>query len=104
MECCEPEEHTHTYTQIYTHAHAHTRKGKEHLRNGQSFPDNCPGVDPPKGRMRCEVLLWTWKCVRQRNGRPEPAPLAPTGSGGLSSATGFPVQREVAPSEQNILI
>lgn len=29
------------------------------------------------------MLLRTWKCVRQRNGRAEPAPLAPTGSSGL---------------------
>ena len=38
---------------------------------------------PPKGRMRCELLLRTWKRVGQRNGRAEPVPLAPTGSGGL---------------------
>ena len=38
---------------------------------------------PSNGRMRCEVLLRTWKCVHQRNGIAEPAPLAPAGSSGL---------------------
>ena len=75
--------HTHTYTHMHTHTHTQERERNTWEMDNRFLTTVRELTLPPKGRMRCEVLLWTWKCVRQRNGRAEPAPLAPTGSGGL---------------------